>query len=583
MKFGLIFLFSIGLTLSLCSQTPKEIKTVKDEDYGDYYFDKEDRPVVTGRIKNLPPSEMKGLTIEVSIPLPHQEELFKDTIFVNEDGEFNYQLPYSYPFQQVILVSKDLPQTMINVHEGLTIKWDANKFNLKSEEYILEGVNFSGRDGAMNVYLQAHANYQKELRQELSKKQSALMNSKSSESYNEKRNKLGKIHEAIKALDQDFIQYYSLQNLQKEQGLEDPSQFAWMIHNERKADYLGKILVLNWYNDSLKESEWEEILKFESYSTTYSHFFYSYLSNYLRLRTYEEFIDRDFQQLKSYSKLTPQLSVVLDSLTTFQLKEENGNPIDPTKERKYTGMLWGMMGDTLNPLYFSKTIHYIDSIFPPPKADYLKTYIRRGAVSTEIEDMLIASMETDWTIAVKSKEQRQKKDISQQAEAILDKSVPILNPVAVGTPVEETSFGAQLYHLRDSSGVSFITDLIQAHQGKALLMDLWGTWCRPCIREMPHSKTLQQALKDQPIQFVYLCTARGSDINIWKKAIATQQIPGIHFFVEEPIMKELFDLFSLKGYPSYLFIDRQGTYQEGAITYMRETTEGQLISLVNSE
>ncbi|MEL6193722.1 MAG: TlpA disulfide reductase family protein, partial [Bacteroidota bacterium] len=223
------------------------------------------------------------------------------------------------------------------------------------------------------------------------------------------------------------------------------------------------------------------------------------------------------------------------------------------------------------------------SLFPGPKADYLKTYLRRGGISTEIEELMIASMETDWAIAVKSKEQKQKENITQQAEVILAMSVPIPTPLPVGVPIEKTSFGAELYHLTDSSGVSFITDLIQAQRGKALLIDIWGTWCRPCIKEMPHSKSLQVALKDQPIQFVYLCTARGTDIKIWKKAIASLKLPGLHFFVEESQMKELFDLFSLKGYPSYLFIDKQGTYQKGVITFMQETTKEQLMGLVNPE
>ena len=583
MKSFVVFLLSVGFMYPLLAQLPDGIKTVSEDGYGDYYFDKEKSPIIKGKIYNLSPSEIGGLAIEDSIPLPHQEELFIDTILVNDKGEFTYSLPYSYPYQQVNLIAPELPQTIVNVHEGLSITWNAKKFDLDSEKYILEGINFSSKDGAMNVFLQAHANYQKDLRQELFKMQSAIMHPDNPDSFNEKRNKLGKINEALKALDQDFIQYYSLQNLQSEKGLEDPAQFTWFIKNEREANYVGNLLVLNWQKDQLTESEWEEIQQFESYSTTYSHFFYRYLSNYIRARTLEKFMDRDWEQLKSYSRLTPQLEVVLDSLAAFQLKAETGNPINPSKERKFTGMLWGMMGDTLNPLYFSQTFHYIDSLFPPSKADYLKTYIREGGVSTDIEDLMIASLETDWTIAVKSKEQQQKEKISLQAETTLAKSVPIPNPIAVGTPLEQTSFGAQLYHLTDSSGVTFITDLILAQKGKALLIDFWGTWCRPCIKEMPHSKSLQVALKDQPIQFVYLCTARGTDIMIWKKAIASLKLPGLHFFVEEPQMKELFELFSLKGYPSYLFIDKQGTYQKGVITYMQETTKEQLMELVAGE
>ncbi|MEL6193799.1 MAG: hypothetical protein AAFR66_17180, partial [Bacteroidota bacterium] len=67
MKSGLIFLLGIGCILSFYAQGPGGIKTVNDEGYGDYYFDKENRPIINGRIHNLDPSTLRGLAIEISM------------------------------------------------------------------------------------------------------------------------------------------------------------------------------------------------------------------------------------------------------------------------------------------------------------------------------------------------------------------------------------------------------------------------------------------------------------------------------------------------------------------------------------
>ena len=34
--------------------------------------------------------------------------------------------------------------------------------------------------------------------------------------------------------------------------------------------------------------------------------------------------------------------------------------------------------------------------------------------------------------------------------------------------------------------------------GKVAVMNLWATWCAPCVEELPHFQKLYEALKDNP-------------------------------------------------------------------------------------
>ena len=54
--------------------------------------------------------------------------------------------------------------------------------------------------------------------------------------------------------------------------------------------------------------------------------------------------------------------------------------------------------------------------------------------------------------------------------------------------------------LKDLNGKSI--DLDQ-YQGKTLFINLWATWCKPCLEEMPSIERAQAILKDKNIEFLF--------------------------------------------------------------------------------
>ncbi|WP_338591422.1 TlpA disulfide reductase family protein [Shewanella khirikhana] len=45
---------------------------------------------------------------------------------------------------------------------------------------------------------------------------------------------------------------------------------------------------------------------------------------------------------------------------------------------------------------------------------------------------------------------------------------------------------------------------LDEHQGKLVVLNLWASWCAPCLREMPALQALQTQLIDAPIEIVPL-------------------------------------------------------------------------------
>lgn len=88
-------------------------------------------------------------------------------------------------------------------------------------------------------------------------------------------------------------------------------------------------------------------------------------------------------------------------------------------------------------------------------------------------------------------------------------------------------------------------------KGKVIYVDLWATWCGPCMQEMPHFEKLKQQYKDNPnIAFVSLSlddTAAG-----WKASIADRKAGGHQWLVN----RNLLQAYNIVGIPRSLLIDR---------------------------
>ncbi|MEL4431353.1 TlpA disulfide reductase family protein [Shewanella mangrovisoli] len=65
----------------------------------------------------------------------------------------------------------------------------------------------------------------------------------------------------------------------------------------------------------------------------------------------------------------------------------------------------------------------------------------------------------------------------------------------------------EMQHARGVPEVPFVDEAGQTHtlkqyQGKLTLVNLWATWCTPCLREIPELQKLQQQYADKNIAIV---------------------------------------------------------------------------------
>lgn len=93
---------------------------------------------------------------------------------------------------------------------------------------------------------------------------------------------------------------------------------------------------------------------------------------------------------------------------------------------------------------------------------------------------------------------------------------------------------------------------LAAQDGKPVLINLWATWCGPCIREMP---MLAQAQRGRPdVRFVFL--NQGEDAAHVAKWLAAQRLELSHVAIDE--RRQASAMFKQAGYPTTLLFDAKG-------------------------
>ena len=92
-------------------------------------------------------------------------------------------------------------------------------------------------------------------------------------------------------------------------------------------------------------------------------------------------------------------------------------------------------------------------------------------------------------------------------------------------------------------------------KGKLVYIDIWATWCKPCIKEIPSLDKLQTELKDKNIVFISIC--QNDDKKRWRKTVIANELQGIQLFVDDIDNKFLSD-YIVSGIPRFILIDKNG-------------------------
>lgn len=95
-------------------------------------------------------------------------------------------------------------------------------------------------------------------------------------------------------------------------------------------------------------------------------------------------------------------------------------------------------------------------------------------------------------------------------------------------------------------------------KGKLVYIDVWATWCGPCIQEIPALKKLKEDYKNKNVEIISISIDIAKDFEKWKKMVADKQLKGIQLFADKDWQSDFVKAYGIDAIPRFLLIDREG-------------------------
>lgn len=209
-----------------------------------------------------------------------------------------------------------------------------------------------------------------------------------------------------------------------------------------------------------------------------------------------------------------------------------------------------------------------ESIVYTGKGAKENNFLAQTALAEENFDMN-ALLKADESEFDKLFEDKKQADLKRVNQAKLDPEFVALYAVQL----EQSAAGMQRYFksqllaskMNNAPSPSFDyenykggTTKLEDLRGKYVYIDVWATWCGPCIAEIPYLKKLEEQFHGKNIEFLSISIDAKKDHAKWKKFVSDKQLVGTQLFADKDWNSDFVKAFGITGIPRFILIDPDG-------------------------
>jgi thiol-disulfide isomerase/thioredoxin len=265
--------------------------------------------------------------------------------------------------------------------------------------------------------------------------------------------------------------------------------------------------------------------------------------------------DRRTAALKEYKNISPAFR----ELEQARIKADIINSISMIEV--YFTYKHKLKGDSLTAFKAA-----CEKITEPKIAEYAKGFTNASylklVVYRDVADIIIANNKTgvkaiqDWMAAEKIvstvKYLSDKNTIAMYKDSVKTIYIPNYRKAVNATLAQLLSFGNGDV-AKDFAYTNPTNEIIHlnAYKGKVIYIDLWATWCGPCIEEMPAMEKLKAKYSNNT-DIVFLTLSIDEDVALWKRFITNKSMSGTLGIIDRNKLND----YKITGVPRIIVISK---------------------------
>jgi thiol-disulfide isomerase/thioredoxin len=97
-------------------------------------------------------------------------------------------------------------------------------------------------------------------------------------------------------------------------------------------------------------------------------------------------------------------------------------------------------------------------------------------------------------------------------------------------------------------------------EGKVVYIDVWATWCGPCLSEIPALLKLKEEYKDNDnLIFMGVSVDAQRDKKKWEELLIEKGLSGVQLFAGDDAEREIMEPYGIMGIPRFILVGKDGT------------------------
>ena len=117
--------------------------------------------------------------------------------------------------------------------------------------------------------------------------------------------------------------------------------------------------------------------------------------------------------------------------------------------------------------------------------------------------------------------------------------------------------------IEEKDSITSFSELVKLMNGRAFIIDIWGSWCLPCRYQFQYIDSIQPYLRTNNIEMVYIAFEYGNTHLQWKNLIKAHGLQGLHFVSNNSFRNDLEKHTGIiEKVPIYIIVNSSGEVVE---------------------